>query len=100
MDRRGDLFAYGAPVVEHTKQTRLERVVVLEQWMHLMSTGFYEIVDRAADAVTPADYTTMFAHFVEEYRRGAEASTRPPHYRRVYAELGDWMARWSAAFQA
>ena len=99
MDRRGDLFAYGAPVVEHTKQTRLERVVVLEQWMHLMSMGFYDIVDAATAEVTPTDYATMFAHFVEEYERRIMTSPTPAHYREVYAELGRWMTRWSAAFR-
>ena len=69
MDRRGDLFAFGHPVVEHTKQTRLERVVVLEQWMHLMSMGFYDIVDAAAAEVAVGDYTEMFAEFVDEYDR-------------------------------
>ena len=52
MDRRGDLLTYGGPVVEHTKQTALNRVVVLEQWMHLMSMPFYELVDAAAAEVT------------------------------------------------
>jgi hypothetical protein len=99
MDRRGDLFAFGHPVVEHTKQTKLERVVVLEQWMHLMSMGFYDIVDAAAAEVASGEYTEMFAHFVEEYLRGVEASAAPSHYREVYAQLGDWMQRWSRAFQ-
>lgn len=99
MDIRGDLFAFGRPVVEHTKQTRLERVVVLEQWMHLMSMGFYDLVDAAAASVPPGEYTEMFAHFVEEFERGVAGSTLPAHYRDIYAQLGDWMARWSRAFR-
>jgi hypothetical protein len=98
MDRRGDLFAFGHPVVEHTKQTRLERVVVLEQWMHLMSMGFYDIVDAASSAVAVGGYTEMFAEFVEEYDRQVAASKLPPHYVTVYRELGEWMQRWSKAF--
>ena len=97
MDRRGDLFAFGNPVVEHTKQTRLERVVVLEQWMHMMSMGFYDLVETAVEAVPAGEYGAMFAQFVEEYDRALAASTAPPHYRRVYAELGDWMGRWARA---
>jgi hypothetical protein len=100
MDRRGDLFSYGHPVVEHTKQTRLERVVVLEQWMHLMSMGFYDLVDAATAEVEPSDYTTMFAAFVEAYDRHLARSRLPVHYVRVYSELGDWMGRWSKAFTA
>ena len=99
MDLRGDLLTFGGPVVEHTKQTRLERVVVLEQWMHLMSVPFYDLVDAAVAEVAPADYTTMFAHFVQEYRRLTPRSAAPPHYRAVYRQLGDWMARWSRAFR-
>jgi hypothetical protein len=76
MDRRGDLFAFGHPVVEHTKQTRLERVVVLEQWMHLMSMGFYDIVDAASAEVTVGGYTEMFAEFVDEYDRQVASSKR------------------------
>jgi hypothetical protein len=99
MDRRGDLFAFGHPVVEHTKQTRLERVVVLEQWMHLMSMPFYDLVDEAVAAVAPGEYVDMYAHFVEEYQRRLEASTAPVHYRSIYAQLGEWMDRWSKAFR-
>ncbi len=98
MDVRDDLFAFGAPVVEHTKQTRLERVVVLEQWMHLMSVPFYELVDEAVSEVRPGSYTDMYAHFVEEFRARVSASRAPVHYRAVFAELGDWMARWARAF--
>jgi len=98
MDCRGDLLTFGHPVVRHTKQTRLERVVVLEHWMHLLSPGFYELVDEAASNVEPGGYTEMFASFVDEYRSCVERSTRPAHYVRVYRELGVWMQRWSEAF--
>ncbi len=98
MDVRGDLATFGRPIVEHTKQTRLERVVMLEHWMHLMATGFYDCVDAAADTVTPGSYTDMFAAFVDEYDRQVALSSRPAHYREVYRQLGDWMGRWSRAF--
>ncbi len=99
MDKRGDLFAYGKPVVEHTKQTNLQRVVTLEQYMHLMAREFFEIVDGAAEAVQPGSYRTMFAHFTEEYRRLADASKAPAHYRRAFIELGETMQRWADAFK-
>lgn len=97
MDLRGDLLAFGAPVVEHTKQTRLERVVVLEQWMHVMSVPFYDLVDEAVGEVAPGPYPDMYAHFVEEYQRRIPRSPAPVHYRRVFTELGEWMARWARA---
>jgi hypothetical protein len=97
LERRGDLMAYGRPVVEHTKQTRLERVVVLEQWMHLMSMGFYRLVDAAVEHVEAGEYGAMFAHLVEEMERGLERCGEPVHHRRVYAELLDWMGRWARA---
>ncbi len=99
MDRRGDLFAFGGPVVRHTKQTRLERVVVLEQWMHLMAMPFYDIVDEAVGRVDSGSYVDMYRQFVEEYHRALERSRAPIHYRAVYSQLGDWMARWSKAFR-
>jgi hypothetical protein len=99
MDLRGDLFAYGHPVVAHTRQTPLERVVVLEQWMHLMSMGFYDLIDEAVTAVASGSYTDMFANLVEEFSRGISRSSLPSHYLWVYGELADWMGRWSAAFQ-
>ena len=99
MARRGDLFRYGRPVVEHTRQSNLNRVMVFEQWMHLMSMRFYDVVDVAAEAVVPGPYDAMFASFVEEYRRGVERSTAPSHYRRVYAELGLAMQRWADCFR-
>ena len=95
---RGDLYTYGRPIVEHTKQTRLERVVVLEQWMHLMSMGFYRVVDEAVSRVRPAGYTEMFASFVDEYRSAVDRSPEPSHYRDVYRQLGAWMSLWSQAF--
>ena len=98
MDVRGDLLAFGHPVVEHTKQTRLERVVVLEQWMHLMSMGFYGLVDEASSLVKPSSYEEMFAHFVSEYQECVEHSSLPAHYVEVYRSLGEWMQRWSSAF--
>ncbi|HEY5822522.1 MAG TPA: hypothetical protein VIT20_11130 [Propionibacteriaceae bacterium] len=98
MDRHGDLLTYGGPVVGHTKQTTLTRVVVMEQWMHLMSMPFYDLVDAAAAEVADADYITMFAHFLDEYDRLLSRSTSPSHYRDVFAQLGSWMRRWSRAF--
>lgn len=98
MDLRGDLFAYGAPIVEHTRQTPLERVTVLEQYMHLTSMPFYDIVEEAVAEVDAADYAPMYAHFVEEYQRRVEKATIPPHFAAVFVELGDWMGRWARAF--
>lgn len=98
MDLRGDLVTFGHPVVEHTKQTRLERVVVLEQWMHLMSMPFYELVDEAATSVTPGPYVDMFGAFVDEFRSAVDRSSQPVHYLEVYRTLGESMDRWSKAF--
>lgn len=97
MDLRGDLVSFGRPAVEHTKQTRLERVVVLEQWMHLMSVPFYDIVDAAVAEVAPAGYAEMFAAFVDRYRLEVDRSRAAAHYRAVFRELGEWMQRWSEA---
>lgn len=98
MDVRGDLFTFGRPVVEHTKQTKLERVAVLEQYMHLMSVPFYDIVDEAVAELEPSDYAAMYAQFVEEYQRRVEKSPAPPHFKAVYEGLGEWMERWARAF--
>lgn len=99
MDKKGDLFRYGRPVVEHTRQSNLQRVMVFEHYMHLMATAFYEIVDRAADATQSSDYTSMFGQFTEEYGRALERATLPGHYRRAFAELGAAMDRWSRCFR-
>jgi hypothetical protein len=99
MNLRGDLYTYGRPIVEHTKQTRLERVVVLEQWMHMMSMGFYRLVDDAVTSVAVGSYTEMFGSFVDAYHQAIDRSPEPSHYKDVYRELGAWMTRWSAAFQ-
>jgi len=99
MDKRGDLFRYGRPVVEHTRQSNLQRVMVFEHYMHLMARDFYEVVDAAAARVAMADYTTMFATFTEEYFRAVERSTAPAHYRRAFSELGASMDRWSRCFR-
>jgi hypothetical protein len=98
MDLRGDLFSYGRPVVEHTRQSKLERVIVLEHYMHLMSMAFYGIVDEAVTRVTPGGYADMFAAFVDEYQGGVERAQLPAHYRQAFRELGEAMARWRACF--
>lgn len=100
MDRRGDLFAFGPPIVEHTRQTPLERVVVMEHWMHLMSLPFYDIVDAAADRVAADGYGEMFGAFVDAYNLEVDRSPAPSHYREIYRQLGDWMGRWVGAFAA
>lgn len=98
MDLRGDLFSFGRPIVEHTRQTKLERVVMLEQWMHLMARGFFACVDAAVERVRPGDYTTMFADLTEEYLVEVARSPEPLHYTRVYRQLGEAMQRWALAF--
>lgn len=99
MDKRGDLLRYGRPVVEHTRQSKLERVIVIEHWMHLMARQFFETVDLAAEATGTADYATMFSQFTEEFLLQTDRSSAPLHYRRVYRELGIAMSRWAACFQ-
>lgn len=99
MDKRGDLFSYGRPVVEHTRQSNLNRVMVFEQYMHLMAREFFEIVDAAAERVRPGEYGEMFGAFTETYLSGVARSTAPLHYRTVYRQLGEAMARWAECFR-
>jgi hypothetical protein len=98
MDIRGDLFSYGRPVVEHTRQSTIERVVVIEHYMHLMSMQFYAIVEQAVQRVNAADYATMFADFTEEYRKEAARAAVPAHFRQAFCELGEAMDRWVRCF--
>ena len=98
MDVRGDLLSFGPPIVEHTRQSTIERVVVVEHWMHLLSMPFYDVVDRAAATVVAGDYAQMFGAFVDAYMAEVDRSPAPCHYREVFAELGTWMQRWAAAF--
>ncbi len=99
MDLRGDLFSFGRPIVEHTRQSNLNRVVVLEQYMHLMARDFYAVVDDAVSRVRPAAYSEMFAHLCEEFRRGVDRSEAPAHYRRAFLELGHAMQLWANCYR-
>jgi hypothetical protein len=99
MDKRGELFAFGKPVVEHTKQTNLQRVVTLEHYMHLMARDFYEIADAAVELVAAGTYRAMFAQFTEEYLRRVDLYRGPSHYRQGYRELGESMQRWADSFR-
>jgi hypothetical protein len=81
------------------RQSNLHKVIVVEHYMHLMSTHFYAIVDEAVSRVRPAPYVEMFGHFVDEYRPLVDRSDAPAHYRRAFAELGETMQRWSDAFR-
>lgn len=99
MDLRGDLVTFGAPVVEHTKQTQLDRVVSLEHYLHLLSSHFYRLVDGAVERVAADDYVAMFAAFCTEFARELRTTPFPEAYRPVFVELLDAMRRWSACFQ-
>lgn len=99
MDKRGDLFSYGRPIVEHTRQSNLNRVMVFEHYMHLMAREFFAAVDEAADQVQAGSYGEMFAQFTEEYARSVDRSPAPKHYRRVYQQLGEAMSRWVDCFE-
>ena len=99
MDKRGDLFSYGRPIVEHTRQSNLNRVMVFEHYMHLMAREFFATVDDAVEKVGAGSYGDMFAHFTEEYLRSVERSSAPKHYRRVYQQLGEAMSRWADCFR-
>jgi hypothetical protein len=99
MDRQGNLVSYGRPVVEHTRQSNLHRVMVFEHYMHLMAREFYAIVDEAAERVRPSGYSEVFAAFVEEFLRGVESSAAPRSYRRGYQALGEAMQRWANCFR-
>lgn len=100
MDKRGHLFSYGRPIVEHTRQSKIERVMMMEHWMHLMSTSFYALVDSAVERIDSGPYDRMFADLTEEYRKEASRASVPAHYREVFVELGEAMQRWSDCFNS
>lgn len=100
MDRRGDLFSFGRPVVEHTRQSTLERVIMMEHYMHLMARDFYAVVDEAMGTVAVGGYTEMFAHFSEEFCHCVERARLPGHYRQAFRELGQAMRNWAGVFGA
>jgi hypothetical protein len=99
MGRRGDLVRFGRPVVEHTRQSTLERVVVMEHYMHLMSGHFYALVDSAVDGVRPGPYGRMFGDLAEAMRSGVERAAMPAHYRNALRELIEAMQRWARCFR-
>lgn len=95
----GDLCSFGAPVVEHTRQSTIEGVVVREQYMHLLNMPFYNLVDEAVADLRPAPYGELYAAFVDAFRVALDRADLPLHYRHTLGELTDWMDRWVAAFQ-
>jgi Reversibly glycosylated polypeptide len=99
MAKRGDLVTFGRPVVEHTRQSNMNRVIMLEHYMHLMAKDFYAVVDAALEPVRPGTYTDMFAHFAGEYCAGVERAAVPAHYRQGFRDLGESMMRWANAFK-
>lgn len=98
MDKRGDLFSYGGPIVEHTRLTPSERTTKIEHYMHLMAREFLAAADAAAERVPVGEYGPMFAAFTEEFLGEVTRSTAPVHYRDIYRRLGESMARWAAVF--
>lgn len=98
MDKRGDLFSFGKPIVEHTRLTPSEKTTKIEHYMHLMAREFFAAVDTAMDRVPVGEYQTMYSTFVEEYLTEVTRSTAPTHYRQIYRELGESMRRWARVF--
>jgi len=99
MDKRGDLFRYGTPIVEHTRQSNLQRAMVFEQYMHLMARQFFELVDDSAARIRTDAYAPMFGAFAEAYLGGVERTGAPLHYQRAYRALGEAMVRWAECFR-
>ncbi len=98
MDLRGDLLSFGRPVVEHTRQSTIERVMMMEHWMHLMSMPFYRLIDRAVERLRPGAYDQMFGALTEEFRSEVERAELPEHYREVFRSLGVSMDKWARCF--
>ncbi len=94
----GDLASFGAPVIEHTQQTPLDRVVVLEHYQHLLTERFYGLVDRAVASLRPGTYPEVFAAFTTEFMGALHSCQLPGHYRRAFEEIGAAMTRWAACF--
>jgi hypothetical protein len=96
---RGDVIAYGEPVVEHLKQTTMERVLVQEHYMHLLNPYFYDLVESAASAISPGTYVEMMNVFSEEFCATVDRDqTLPTHYQRAFAEIGAAMRSWIDLF--
>jgi hypothetical protein len=96
---RGDVIAYGEPVVEHLKQTTMERVLVQEHYMHLLNPYFYDLVEAAASAIPTGSYLEMMRTFSEEFCATVERRrTLPDHYHRAFAEIGAAMRSWINLF--
>lgn len=98
LEINGDLASFGAPVIEHTLQSPLEKVVVLEHYQHLLAPAFYDTVDAAAADLAPAPYSELYAAFAEAFRRLAPQARVPGHWRRGFIDLGDAMCRWAACY--
>jgi hypothetical protein len=99
MDVRGDLVSFGRPVVEHMRQTRLERVLVMEHYMHLMAMQFYSLVEEAVVGLRPGPYSDLFGAFSDNFVSAVDCATLPAHYRQVFRELGAAMHRWVRCFR-
>ena len=98
MDRRGDLFSYGNPIVEHTRLTPAERTTKIEHYMHLMARDFFAIVERSLDRVRTGTYARMYADFSEEFLVEVGRTDLPTHYRLAFRDLGEAMQRWAGCF--
>lgn len=98
MDRRGDLVSFGRPVVEHTRQSPIRSVVVVEHYTHLLGSLFFDLIDEAAAEVAVSDYAQMFAALTEEYLSRLGRAPLPRHYKQVLQEIGSAMERWAALF--
>lgn len=97
MDRRGDLVSYGRPVVEHTRQSPMNSVVVVEHYTHLLGSLFFELIDEAAESVTSMEYAAMFAELTMGYC-AALRRNMPRQYRQALQEIGLAMQQWAAVF--
>jgi len=98
MDRKGDLMSFGGPIVEHTRLTPAEKTTKIEHYMHLLAWRFFELTDTAVERTATGDYSTMFADFTDAYLSEVGRMEAPRHFKAIYHQLGESMARWAAVF--
>lgn len=92
--------SFGQPFVEHLKQTPLEKVVVHEHYMHILSTTFYFFVDTCIDMLTYAECitpTNAYANFVHYFTKMVHALDNT-YYKEPFKQLAKHMNGWVQAF--
>ena len=91
MDKRGDLFTYGKPIVFHDSDVDIEKDIQNEAGTIAFSETFFKFIDEIFERIKPKSYERMWRDFSRLFERKARGT--------VFEPLTNSIIWWKELFQ-